>query len=185
ALTAFQALRDLAKVKAGHKVYLHGASGGVGVYAIQIAKAMGAEVTASCSYRNTDRLLALGADKVIDYTKEDIVKVPGKFHLFYDIYGNQSYGKSKHLLTSRGYYVSTIPSPANFLASFFTFFARKKAKVVLVKSLTKDLDDLSQMIEKEQLKSVIDQVFTLKEAVKAQEYLETRRAKGKILLEIR
>jgi len=185
ALTALQGLRDLAEVEAGHKVFLHGASGGVGVYAIQIAKALGAHVSATCSYRNVDRLKALGADEVIDYTKGNILQNENRFHLFYDIYGNQSFGKAKHLLVPSGTYVSTIPSPQNFLQEFFSFFSRKKAKVVVVKSLTKDLDVLREMVNSGQLKSIIDKIYPMEEAREAQEYQEGRRAKGKILLEIR
>lgn len=107
ALTALQGMRDLAKLSEGQHVFLHGASGGVGVYAIQIAKALGAKVTATCSYRNVDRLKELGADTVIDYTKGNILDNENRFHLFYDIYGNQSFLKTRHLLESSGYYVST------------------------------------------------------------------------------
>lgn len=185
ALTALQGMRDLASLKAGQKVFLHGASGGVGVYAIQIAKALGARITATCSYRNLDRLKALGADEVIDYTKGNILHNEARFHLFYDIYGNQSFLKTKHLLTSAGSYVSTIPSPQNFFLEFLSFLSRKKAKVVIVKSLTKDLDVLGEMVERGQLKSIIDKEYSMEEAGKAQEYQESRRAKGKILLEIR
>lgn len=185
ALTALQGMRDLAKVSAGQKVFLHGASGGVGVYAIQIAKALGASVTATCSYRNVDRLKALGADEVIDYTKGNILHNKNRFHLFYDIYGNQSYRKTKHLLEASGFYVSTIPTPQNFLWEFLSFFSKKRAKVVVVKSLTKDLGVLRKMVDSGQLKPIVDKIYPMDKAQEAQEYQESRRAKGKILLEIR
>ena len=185
ALTALQGMRDLAKVSAGQKVFLHGASGGVGVYAIQIAKALGARVTATCSYRNVDRLKALGADEVVDYTKGNILHNEHRFHLFYDIYGNQSFRKTKHLLEASGVYVSTIPTPQNFLWEFLSFFSAKKAKVVVVKSLTEDLDFLRKMVDSGHLKAIIDKTYPMEKAQEAQEYQESRRAKGKILLEIR
>ena len=121
---------------------------------------------------------------MIDYTKEDILDRDEKFDLFYDVYGNKSLAKTRHLLKKKGTYVSTIPWPKNFKDQFLSSLSSRKGKVVLVNSNTKDLHYLKLLIEEGKLKPVIDQIFNLKEAKAAQEYLETRRAKGKIVLKV-
>ncbi|MEZ4852465.1 MAG: NAD(P)-dependent alcohol dehydrogenase [Bacteroidia bacterium] len=185
ALTSLQAMRDLAHLQSGQSVIINGASGGVGVYAIQLAKAMGAETTAVCSFRNTELVKGLGADHIIDYTQTDMLKLDQKFDMFYDVYGNKSLAKTRHLLNHGGTYVSTIPWPANFQAQFLSMFSSVKGKVVLVKSRTSDLDELRQLIESGQLKPVVDKVYPLAEGRAAQEYLETRRARGKVVLRVK
>ncbi|MEM7370544.1 MAG: NAD(P)-dependent alcohol dehydrogenase [Bacteroidota bacterium] len=182
ALTSLQALRDLGNIRPGMQVLINGASGGVGVFGVQLAKTFGASVTAVCSHRNVELVKALGADRIIDYTQQNIRQLDDAFDIFYDAYGNQSYSKIKHLLTSNGRYISTIPSLRNFRHRLFTFFSRKKARVVLVSSTTRDLDELRMLVEAGELRPVIDQEFLLEQAREASLYLETRRAKGKVVL---
>src|SRR5204863_514557 len=102
ALTALQGLRDQGHVKAGQKVLVNGASGGVGTFAVQIAKSFGADVTAVCSTRNVDLVKSLGADYVIDYTKEDFTKGDQRYDVLYDLVGNHSFSESREVLTTNG-----------------------------------------------------------------------------------
>lgn len=185
ALTSLQALRDLGQIRAGMRVLINGASGGVGVFAVQIAKAFGAVVTGVCSHRNIDLVRGLGADEVIDYTKTNIREQDQTYDIFYDAYGNQAMKKVKHLLTSNGRYISTIPAMKNFKDVALTVFSRKKTKVIFVKSTTRDLNELSMLVEAGKLKAVIDRTYALEEAREASLYLETRRAKGKLILKMK
>ncbi|MEM6347824.1 MAG: NAD(P)-dependent alcohol dehydrogenase [Bacteroidota bacterium] len=184
ALTSLQALRDLAQIQAGQKVLLNGASGGVGVFAIQLAKAMGANVHATCSHRNIELVQSLGVDHAIDYTQTDIRASKERYEVIYDIYGNQSFPRIKHLLTTQGRHITTIPSAKNFRRQYIRRFFKRSTQVVLVVSSTKDLATLAQYVHEGKLRPVIDRVLPLEEAAKAQAYLETRRAKGKVVLQI-
>ncbi|MEL7529863.1 MAG: NAD(P)-dependent alcohol dehydrogenase [Bacteroidota bacterium] len=183
-LTSLQALRDLAQLQAGQKILLNGASGGVGVFAIQLAKAMGAIVHAICSHRNIELVKSLGADLVIDYTQTNIRSSKERYDVIYDIYGSQSFPRVKHLLSSHGRHVSTIPSAKNFRRQYIRRFFKRTTQVILVVSNTQDLDALSSYIEEGKLRPIIDRVLPLHEAAQAQTYLETRRAKGKVVLQI-
>lgn len=182
ALTSLQALRDHGQLQAGQTVLINGASGGVGVFAIQIAKQMGARVIAVCSFRNTELVRELGADAIIDYTKTDILKLDQRFDLFFDAYGNKSLAWTRPILEPGGRYVSTIPNPRNFKAQALSYLSAQKARVVLVRSRTRDLDLLRSWAEAGQLKAVIDRRFDWTEAAAAQAFLETRRARGKVIL---
>ena len=112
------------------------------------------------------------------------MKLDQKFDLFYDVYGNKSLKKTRHLIKKGGTYVSTIPRPSNFKDQYLSSLSNKKGKVVIVNSNTADLHYLKLLIEENKIKPVIDRVYDLSEAKAAQEYLETRRAKGKIVLKM-
>lgn len=163
---------------------MNGASGGVGVFAIQLAKAMGAIVHASCSYRNVDLLRSLGADLVVDYTREDVRELETRYDVFFDIYGNQSFPRSRHLLTAHGRHITTIPSPKNYRRQWLSRFFKRTTQVVLVASHTHDLDELANYVQTGKLRPVIDRRYPFEQAVDAFDYLDTRRAKGKIVLQI-
>ncbi|MCU0445582.1 MAG: NADP-dependent oxidoreductase [Microscillaceae bacterium] len=184
AQTAWQALRDLGKLQAGQKILIHGASGGVGVFAVQIAKALGAEVTATCSARNMDFLKSLGADEVIDYTKPDFLATDKRFEVFFDSFGNQKFKTVREILAPKATYVTTIPSQAIIVQTFTTYWASQKARLVVVHSKTKDLDYLRELIEQGKVKSVVDKVFPLPAVQEAHAYIETKRARGKVVLEV-
>lgn len=185
ALTALQALRDLAHIKAGQEVFIHGGSGGVGTVAIQLAKFFEARVTTSCSYRNTELVRDLGADEVIDYTKQDLTKLEKKYDIYFDVYGNMPFRRVKHLIRPKGRHVTTIISPVNFLTAFRTRMRPgKQARVVVVKSKAADLELIREIIEAGQLKPVVDKTYPLAEAAAAQKYLETKRASGKVVLKV-
>lgn len=183
-LTSLQALRDLAQLQAGQKVLLNGASGGVGVFAIQLAKAMGAIVHTTCSHRNIELVKSLGADVAIDYTQTNIRTSQERYEVIFDIYGSQSFPRVKHLLTANGKHVTTIPSAKNFRRQYIRRFFKRNTQVVLVVSNTPDLAVLTQYVEAGQLKPVVDRILPLADAATAQTYLETRRAKGKVVLQI-
>ncbi|MGB9339324.1 MAG: NAD(P)-dependent alcohol dehydrogenase [Polyangiales bacterium] len=184
AQTALQALRDDARVETGQKVLINGASGGVGVFAVQIAKILGAEVTAVCSQRNTDLVTELGADRVVDYTQTELVELDATFDAIFDVFGNYNFDKLKHLLEPRGTYVQTIPSGRILRDVARTLLRRKRAKLVLVKSRRDQLDWLRQQIDTGSLRVVVDRSFSLEDAAEAHRYIETKRARGKVVLEL-
>ena len=182
--TALQALRNQARVEPGQHILINGASGGVGVFAIQIAKVLGAEVTAVCSHRNLDLVNELGADRVIDYTETELVDLDERFDAIFDVFGNYRFDKLKHLLTPRGTYVQTIPSSRIFKDVARTFVRGKRAKLVIVKSRRKQLDWIRQQIDAGSMRVVVDRTFPLDEAPEAHRYMETKRARGKVVLEV-
>ena len=184
AQTALQALRDDAGVQPGQKVLINGASGGVGVFAVQIAKILGAEVTAVCSHRNVDLVAELGADRVIDYTATELVELDERFDAFFDVFGNYNFDKIKPLLGPRGTYVHTIPNARIFMEVARTFVRRKRAKIVIVKSKRDQLDWIRQQIDGGHLRVVVDRSFPLSDAADAHRYMETKRARGKVVLEV-
>jgi NADPH:quinone reductase-like Zn-dependent oxidoreductase len=184
AQTALQALRDNAQVEPGQNVLINGASGGVGVFAVQIAKILGAQVTAVCSHRNVELVTDLGADRVIDYGQTELVNLDERFDAIFDVFGNYSFDKVKHLLSSRGTYVNTVPSARIFKEVAKTFARRKRAKLVIVKSRRDQLDWLRQQIDAGSLRVVVDRSFSLDDAADAHRYMETKRARGKVVLAV-
>ncbi len=184
AQTALQALRDNGHVAQGDEVLINGASGGVGVFAVQIAKILGAKVTAVCSYRNTELVDELGADQVIDYTKTELTTLDRRFDTIFDVFGNYSFDKLKHLLRPRGTYVHTIPSPRIFKDVARTFVRKKRAKLVIVRSRRAQLDWLRQQIDGGRLRVVVDRTFPLRDVAEAHRYMQTKRARGKVVLEV-
>lgn len=184
ALTALQALRDEARVTAGARVVINGASGGVGTFAVQIANRLGAHVTAVCSRRNAPLVTSLGAHEVIAYDERDVRELSGGIHVFFDVFGSQPFPKVKHLLSKRGRFVTTIPRPAAVARDIATRFTSRTARLVVVKSRARDLDLLRSWIDDGALRPVVDRSLPLEQAVEAAEYLETRRARGKIVLTI-
>lgn len=184
AQTALQALRDDAQLKPGQRVLINGASGGVGVFAVQIAKILGAHVTAVCSYRNLQLAHELGADRVIDYTKSELVELSERFNAIFDVFGNYRFDKLAHLLTPHGVYVHTIPSARILKDVARTFLRRKRARLVFVRSRRAQLDWLRQQIDGGRLRVVVDRSFSLVDAAEAHRYMETKRARGKVVLEV-
>ena len=182
--TALQAIRDDAQVKPGQHVLVNGASGGVGVFAVQIAKILGAQVTAVCRHRNVEVVTELGADRVIDYTKTELVDLEERFDAIFDVFGNYRFDKLKHLLTPRGTYVHTIPSSRILKDVARTLVRRKRAKLVIVKSRREQLDWIRQQIDAGSMRVVVDRSFPLNEAPEAHRYMETKRARGKVVLEV-
>lgn len=184
AQTALQALRDKIKLKKRDSILIHGASGGVGVYAIQIAKAYGAIVTTTSSAKNLEFCKSLGADITLDYTAGDPFSGGEVYDGIFDVFGNQSFENVKHALTATGIYVTTVPSYTIFFDTLKTLFSSQKARFILVRSNTFDLIELDRLVATGQLKPVIDKVFPLDDYKEAFKLLESKRARGKIVLKI-
>ncbi|ACK72808.1 Alcohol dehydrogenase zinc-binding domain protein [Gloeothece citriformis PCC 7424] len=184
-LTAFQSLIELGQLQPGYQVLVNGASGGVGTFAVQIAKALYAEVTGVCSGKNREFVLGLGADFVIDYHQEDFTKQVKQYDLILDAVGKSSFQKCQPVLKPQGIYISTLPSVDTFLAIGQTFFfSGQKAKIVLAQPRRQDLNGLSQLIDQSKVKVIIDRVYPLSEIAEAHRYSETGRAVGKIVLSV-
>lgn len=185
AQTALQALRDLAGLEAGQKVVIHGASGGVGTLAVQIAKAMGAEVTALCGAGSAELVRSLGADAVFDYRRTPPAQLPGRYDAFFDVFGNQRFFGVRHLLTARGCYVSTVPSPRNLRDHLLTRFSPlRRARLVVVRSRRADLDTLSAWVASGRLRPLVAARLPLAEAAQAHAMIQSKNTHGKIVLDI-
>ncbi|MBV8884942.1 MAG: NAD(P)-dependent alcohol dehydrogenase [Chroococcidiopsidaceae cyanobacterium CP_BM_RX_35] len=184
AMTALQALRDEGQLQAGQKVLINGASGGVGTFAIQIAKVLGAaEVIAVCGSKNTELVKSLGADRIIDYTQQDFTKDIVKYDIVFDVVGKRSLSECKDALQPQGIYITTQPYPNNFFQSFLTLLIPgQKSKVILLKSSGSDLTYLKEQIEAGKIRSVIDRTYPLSETASAHAYSETEHAVGKIVI---
>lgn len=185
ATTALQALRDAGQIKPGQQVLINGSSGGVGTFAVQIAKALGAEVTAVCSTKNSDLMKNLGADRVIDYTQQDFTQESTQYDIIFDTVAKQSVSRYKGALKPNGVYLATLPTPDNFVASCLTFpWPGKKVKLILARSNGKDLAYLKQLIEAGKICSIIDRTYPLSQAAEAHTYSEQGHAAGKIVMTI-
>ena len=184
AQTALQALRDDGRIKPGDAVLINGASGGVGVFAVQIAKILGGRVTAVCSHRNTELVKELGADDAIDYNDTELTSLVTRFDIVFDVFGNYRFDKLKHLLKERGTYVHTVPSARIAQDVVRTFARKRRARLVIVKSRRRQLDWLTEQIDGGSLKVVIDRSFSLENAQEAHRFMETKRARGKVILEV-
>lgn len=185
AQTALQALRDLAGVGPGSSVVIHGASGGVGTLAVQIAKALGARVTALCGAGSAALVRGLGADEVVDYRETLPSSLPGRYQAFFDVFGNQHFGAVRHLLSVRGCYVSTVPSARNIRDHLLTRLSPlRKARLVVVRSRRRDLETLSAWVAEGRLKPVIAARLPLAETARAHAMIQTKSTHGKIVLDI-
>ncbi|MCB2220216.1 MAG: NAD(P)-dependent alcohol dehydrogenase [Bacteroidetes bacterium] len=188
ALTALYFLREKAAIQSGQKVLIHGASGGVGVYAVQLAKYFGAEVTGVCSTANVEFVQSLGADRVIDYTKEDFTRRNEKGDIIMDIVvGKTSFTRCKHALTPKGYYLAVAGGLKDMLQMIRTSMGSGK-KVVFgggSESEKKEyLDFLRTLIEAEKLKPIVDKSFPLENIVEAHRYVESGQKRGNITISI-
>jgi NADPH:quinone reductase-like Zn-dependent oxidoreductase len=184
-LTALQALRDLGRLKEGGRVLIVGASGGVGHYAVQIAKALGANVSAVCSGANAPWVRELGADEIIDYTQTTEFGPLASFDLIFDTVVSEPFGRYEGLLKPDGIYVSTLPAIGLMVRSvLFRLFSKKRIKTVMLKSNGEDLAFLSTLADQGQLRSVIDSVFPLSQLDLAHRRSQSGHARGKIVIDI-
>jgi NADPH:quinone reductase-like Zn-dependent oxidoreductase len=183
-LTALPFLRDHAKLKTGQRILINGASGGVGVYAVQLAKFFGAHVTAVCGASNVELMKTLGADKVIDYTKEDFTQTSVRYHVIFDAVGKSTFKKCKKALTPNGIYISTVPTAGLMLTMMFTSKSKGKKAVFAATGLRipaekkRDLVFLNSLIEQGKLIAVIGESFSLEQMAKAHRYVETGHKRG-------
>jgi NADPH:quinone reductase-like Zn-dependent oxidoreductase len=187
AVTALQALRDKGQIKPGQKVLINGASGGVGMFAVQIAKAYGAEVTAVCSTSKMDLVRSIGADHVIDYTKEDFTKNGQRYDLILAANGYRPISDYERALTPTGTYVMSGGSPkqvfqAMLLGPFHSKTGGKEMGNMLTKPSTKDLVFVTELLEAGKVVPVIDRRYPLSEVAEALRYLEKGHARGKVII---
>lgn len=188
-VTALQALRNKGNIQTGQKVLIYGASGGVGTFAVQIAKSLGAEVTGICSTRNLEILRTLGADHAIDYKKEDFAKRTEKYDLILAVNGYQPISAYKRALKSNGTYVLSGGSGAQYIQAmvmgpWISLTGFKKMSSMLQRQNQEDLIYMSELIEAGKVKPVIDRSFKLSEVDKAFRYFEEGHAQGKVVITI-
>jgi NADPH:quinone reductase-like Zn-dependent oxidoreductase len=194
-VTALQGLRDKGKVQSGQGVLINGASGGVGTFAVQIAKSMGADVTGVCSTRNVDMVRSLGADHVIDYTKEDFTKSAQRYDVMYDTVGNRSLLKCRRVLTPKGKAVmiggggpgdqgliGPLVGPIKLL--MLSPFVSQEMGTFLAELNQKDLTALADLMQSGKVTPVIDKRYKLSELPQAIEYLEQGHARGKVIIAV-
>ncbi|MEK6481771.1 NAD(P)-dependent alcohol dehydrogenase [Catalinimonas sp. 4WD22] len=184
-ITALQGLRDKGKIKAGQEVLINGASGGVGSYAIQIAKAYGAQVTAVCSTTKVENALNQGADHVIDYTVQDFTKHKKQYDLIFDVVGNHSVTAISRVLKRNGYYVSCAFSMGAILLGPWKTLTEKKKMISLLASANQaDLQTISKLAEEGRLKPFIEKSFTLDDVPEALQIIGKGRSAGKLVITI-
>jgi NADPH:quinone reductase-like Zn-dependent oxidoreductase len=189
ATTALQGLRDKGRVRPGHQVLIEGASGGVGTFAVQIAKAFGAEVTAVCSTRNVENVRSIGADHVIDYTQGDCTRGGQRYDLILGVSAHHSLSDYRRALNQHGTYVAVGGAPARilealFLGSFLPQPGRKKVTFFIAKINQKDLVFLGDLVQTGKIAPVIDRRYPLSDAAEALRYLAEGHAQGKVVLVI-
>ncbi|MEZ2717908.1 NAD(P)-dependent alcohol dehydrogenase [Niallia circulans] len=185
--TALQAIRNVAKVKAGQKVMIHGASGGVGTFAVQIAKAFGAEVTAVVSTRNVDLVKNLGADRVIDYKKDDFLNDSETFDVIFGVNGLQSIFTYKKKLKTNGVFIHIGGANSQFyqillLGPLLSLFGKRKFRSFLQRPNQQDLMVIKELIEEGKVKPVIDRRYSLSEVPQALHYFEKGHSQGKVII---
>src|SRR5436309_2303067 len=194
-MTALQAVRDNGNVQPGQKVLINGASGGVGTFAVQIAKIFGADVTGVCSARNVDLVKSLGADRVIDYTKEDYTKSDQKYDAILDNVANHSLSENRKLLPPNGKYVMIGGGSANqqgwigslgkpLKALIMKPFVSQQMGMMMAEMKQSDLKYFADQMQNGKLKSVIDRTYKLSEIQQAIAYVEEGHARGKVIITV-
>ncbi|PTL84466.1 NAD(P)-dependent alcohol dehydrogenase [Vitiosangium sp. GDMCC 1.1324] len=190
AMTALPFLRDHGRVQRGQTVLVNGASGSVGSAAVQLARYYGAHVIAVCSTENVDRVRALGADEVIDYTREDFTRRRGAYHVVFDAVGKSSFSRCKDALTDRGIYLSTVPTLGMFADMLWTrFFGSRRALLALTglrppSTKRKDLCFLRELAEASRLRAVIDRRYPWEDSAQAHRRVDSGHKQGTVLLQM-
>ncbi|HSL46456.1 MAG TPA: NAD(P)-dependent alcohol dehydrogenase [Anaerolineales bacterium] len=190
AVTALQGIRYAGQIRPGQKVLIHGASGGVGSFAVQLAKAFGAEVTAVCSTRNVDRARSIGADHVIDYTKEDFAKNGKKYDLILATNGDRSISDYRRALSPKGIYVQTGGSMTQMSQAMIQgpwismTGSQKMGNMGVAKPNKKDLVTIKELLEAGKVKPVIDRCYPFDQVADAIRYLEEGHAQGKVVITV-
>ena len=196
AITALQGLRDKGRIKPGQKVLINGASGGVGTFAVQIAKSYGAEVTGVCSTRNLEMVRSIGADHVIDYTKEDFTKTDQRYDLIFDIVGNHSFSERRRILNPNGICVMVgaggsgwhDESAGRLMGELNAYlrsrFVSEKFMTYLANLNKPDLAILADLMRDGKMTPVIDKTYKMNDVPSALQYLETGHARGKVVITV-
>jgi NADPH:quinone reductase-like Zn-dependent oxidoreductase len=187
AITALKGLRNVGKLQPGQSVLINGASGGVGTFAVQIAKALGARVTGVCRERNVDIIRSLGADDVVDYTREDFTQNSQRYDLILDNAASHSFSEMMRVLTPQG---RIVPNSGHggmgyvFKAFLLAPFLRPLESMYVAVANGKDLTQLKEWIETGKVKPVIDRIYPLRETPEAFRYLEKEHARGKVVITV-
>jgi NADPH:quinone reductase-like Zn-dependent oxidoreductase len=190
ALTALPFLRDKGKIQSGQTVLIYGASGSVGAAAVQLAKYYGAEVTGVCSTANLEWVKSLGADHVIDYTKDDFTENGKTYDIIFDTVGKRSFSECKGSLRDEGIYLATVPTPVIMLHALWTAKSSgKKVRFVAAglrpaREKIKDLVFLTELIEAGKIKPVIDRCYPLEKMAEAHRYVEAGHKKGNVVITV-
>ena len=182
--TALQGMRDKGHLRPNDRVLINGAAGGVGTFAVQIAKIIGATVTAVCSTDNIALVRQLGADQVVDYKVTDFTKLPEKFEVIFDAVGKSSFGDCKNILTESGTYVTTKVSGKQVLEQVLTTFTKQKSESILFTFTQTDMNWLLKQVTEGRLQAIIDRTYSLDELAQAHEYSETGHVKGKLVVTV-
>ncbi len=189
--TALQGLCDKGHIQSGHKVLINGAAGGVGTFAVQIAKSFGAEVTGVCSTRNIDMLRSIGADRAIDYTQEDFTKGGQRYDILFDLVANHSLSACRRVLSPKGTYVGVGGTAGRWMigplvraitAQVLSWFGSRKFVSLFAKMNKEDLAVMQELMKFGKLTPVIDRRYRLSEAPEAIRYLEEGHARGKVVI---
>lgn len=193
-LTALQSLRDRAQIQSGKKVLINGAAGGVGTFAVQIAKSLGAQVTGVCSTRNVEMVRSLGADNVIDYTREDFATSGQHYDVILDLVANHSFSAHRRVLNPKGIYIGAgVIGLGGSMVKLLTGqikqlvqspFATQKFITFMTKVNQEDLGALAALIEPGKVTPVIDRRYSLSEVAEAVRYVEAAHARGKVIIDV-
>jgi NADPH:quinone reductase-like Zn-dependent oxidoreductase len=187
ALTSLYFLRDLAHLQRGQKILINGASGAVGTYAVQLAKYFGAHVTGVCSTANLDLVKSLGADEIIDYTKEDFTISNQTYDVIFDAVGKRSFSSCKGSLKEGGLYLFTVPTLAIVLQMLWTSKIGSKKAILGLAGLNQSKENLvflKELVEAGIIKSVVDRCYALEQTAEAYRYVETGRKKGNVVITV-
>jgi NADPH:quinone reductase-like Zn-dependent oxidoreductase len=191
ALTALQALRDKGRIQSGNQVLINGASGGVGTFAVQIAKSSGANVTGVCSTRNVDMVRSVGADEVIDYTQQNFTAGTARYDVILDCIGNHPLSACRRVLKPKGIYVQAGGPTGRWMIGFIgrlfkarvlSLFVSQQLLIVGAKSTKEELSNLHDLMKAAKVTPVIDKCYPLSEVPEAIRYLETGHARGKVVI---
>lgn len=194
--TALMGLRDLGRVRPGQRVLVNGASGGVGTFAVQIAKAFGAEVTGVCSAKNADLVRSLGADHVIDYARVDFTRAGPRYDMVFDLVGNRSLAECRRALTPSGTLVlsgggvsegGSLFGPMGLIIkgqALSRFTGRRRLLVLTAVPSRENLEALTELVERGDLSPVVDRTYPLSEAAEAIRYLEVEHARAKVVVTV-
>jgi NADPH:quinone reductase-like Zn-dependent oxidoreductase len=193
-LTALQGMRDKGQVQPGQKVLINGAAGGVGTFAVQVAKSLGAEVTGICSTRNVEMVRSIGADRVIDYTREDVTQSGQLYDVMFDLVANHSFAARRRVLHPKGMYIGAgilggSPSVIDLLARSMVelvsaAFVSQKFATLMAKLNSDDLARLGELMSSGKVTPVIDRRYPLSELPDALRYLEEKHARGKVVISL-
>jgi NADPH:quinone reductase-like Zn-dependent oxidoreductase len=189
ALTALQALRDVARLESGQRVLVNGAAGGVGSFAVQIARILGGHVVGVTSARNADLVKSLGAQEVVDYAQEDFTMQGARYDIVFDVVPNRTFAACSRVLAASGVYVTSLPGPGPFLGRAVAALLRplgfrKRCRWVMVKPSGSDLEILGHWADEGKLRAVVDRVYSMEQVREAHAHVEGGHTRGKVVLKL-